>query len=89
MCGLNQGDQVGNQDEVAVVTEIVAPPVQRPKLPISRRQDKTTGPPSTSQQTFNSPKASPSSETLATAGPGAQKIWQFMPTPTLVKKKKT
>ncbi|MED6154564.1 hypothetical protein PIB30_113754, partial [Stylosanthes scabra] len=74
---------------VAVVTETVAPPVQWPKLPISRRQDKTTGPPSTSQQASTSPKARPSSETLAAAGPGAQRIWQFMPTPTLVRKKKT
>ncbi|MED6171633.1 hypothetical protein PIB30_042458 [Stylosanthes scabra] len=38
------------------------------------------------QQAAQSPVAGPSKETLATAGLGAQRIWQFMPTPGLNKK---
>ncbi|MED6117338.1 hypothetical protein PIB30_109046 [Stylosanthes scabra] len=33
-----------------------------------------------------SPIAGPSKETLAAAGPAAQRVWQFMPTPGLSKK---
>ncbi|MED6105883.1 hypothetical protein PIB30_000011 [Stylosanthes scabra] len=38
------------------------------------------------QQAPKSPVAGPSHETLAAAGPGAQRIWQFMPTHGLNKK---
>ncbi|MED6113122.1 hypothetical protein PIB30_067959 [Stylosanthes scabra] len=45
----------------------------------------TTQPATQSCEAPKSPLAGPSKETLAAAGPGAQRIWQFMPTPDLKK----
>ncbi|MED6197866.1 hypothetical protein PIB30_060803 [Stylosanthes scabra] len=99
--GDSQQEQPGaiNQNEVGndepIITDYEGPSKRfRAKQQIRKRTSKRLvsasqqeNPiPTEAMEPPKSPVASPSKETLAAAGPAAQRIWQFMPTPGLSKK---
>ncbi|MED6167950.1 hypothetical protein PIB30_007622, partial [Stylosanthes scabra] len=86
-------DQVTNDEPIS--TDFEGPPKRfRAKQPVRRRTSKklptaSTAAPLIPTAAMEAPKShvvGPSMETLAAAGPAAQRIWQFMPTPGLIKK---